>query len=215
MHKHEYCSSSWKMCLLPRLDCPELGTHKVEVCDWNMPQTDPDWDSWTFGKLNSLSTDPMPTLFWLFCRFSIIYLPKHWICLGYDKSWWQYGFRHHWRIFHTSMHRLRECVPPCLLIYETTVVLSIEIMTQEWWIYFKALSVQNERPLFPTCWYGAWIGLPTSDHERIDSSVPDELPNRNDWHLYKGMFWGLEGEWTSLQIYWCSSTISKGIRSYC
>ena len=35
------------------------------------------------------------------------------------------------------IYRLGECVPPCLLIYETTVVLSVEIMTQEWWIYFK------------------------------------------------------------------------------
>ena len=46
-------------------------------------------------------------------------------------------FRHHRRIFHTCTHRSRECVPPCLLIYETTVVLSVDIMTQEWWIYFK------------------------------------------------------------------------------
>ena len=43
MHKHEDCSSSWKMHLSQRLDCPELGTHKVEVCDWNASQTDPDW----------------------------------------------------------------------------------------------------------------------------------------------------------------------------
>ena len=44
-------------------------------------------------------------------------------------------------------------------------------------------------------WYGAGIGLPTSYHERTDSSVPDELPICYDWHPYKGMFWGLEGEW--------------------
>ena len=79
-----------KMYLLQRLDCPELGTHKVEACDSKVSETDPDWDSWTFGKLHLLSIDPMPTLFWLFCRFSITCLPKHWICLGYDKSWWQY-----------------------------------------------------------------------------------------------------------------------------
>ena len=33
MHKHEYCSSSWKIRLSQRLDCPELGTHKVEVTE--------------------------------------------------------------------------------------------------------------------------------------------------------------------------------------
>ena len=33
MHKHEDCSSSWRMHLSQRLDCPELGIHKVEVCD--------------------------------------------------------------------------------------------------------------------------------------------------------------------------------------
>ena len=38
------------------------------------------------------------------------------------------------RISHTSTHRSRECVSPCLLIKETTVVLSVDIMRQEWWI---------------------------------------------------------------------------------
>ena len=33
MRKHEYCSSSWKKCLSQKLVCPELGIHKVEVCD--------------------------------------------------------------------------------------------------------------------------------------------------------------------------------------
>ena len=56
------------------------------------------------------------------------------------------------------------------------------------------------------------IVLPTSDHERIDSSVRDEPPNSNDWHPYKGKFWGLEGDWASLeQNDWCLSTISNGI----
>ena len=33
MRKHEDDSRSWKMRLSQRLDCPELGIHKVEVCD--------------------------------------------------------------------------------------------------------------------------------------------------------------------------------------
>ena len=47
-------------------------------------------------------------------------------------------FRYQWRISHTSMHSLGECVPPCLLIYETTVVLSVDIITQERCIYCMA-----------------------------------------------------------------------------
>ena len=33
MHKHEDCFSSQKIRLPQRLDCPELGLHKVEACD--------------------------------------------------------------------------------------------------------------------------------------------------------------------------------------
>ena len=36
--------------------------------------------------------------------------------------------------------------------------------------------MRNEWQLLPTFWYGVGVGLPTSDCERIDSLVPDELP---------------------------------------
>ena len=32
------------------------------------------------------------------------------------------------------IHRFEEWIPPCLLIYETTVVLSVNIMIQECWM---------------------------------------------------------------------------------
>ena len=119
---------------IAKLDCPELGIHKVEVCDWNVSQTAPDWDSWTFGKLNSLSTDPMPTLFWLFCQLSIICLPKHWICLWYDESW------RHYDVLGTIGG---SSIPPhigwenvfLLACWYMSPLLSVEIMTQEGGIF--------------------------------------------------------------------------------
>ena len=111
-------------------------------------------------------------------------------------------------ILHSSKHRLGECVPPCLL---TTVVLSVEIITQEWWMYFiaflsaKRMAVisriliwrwdwsSNQRP-----WKDRLIGSRWAPHpEWLASMKRDEwwtFPRRNDW---------------------CPSTISNEIESYC
>ena len=73
-------------------------------------------------------------------------------------------------------------------------------MTQEWGIYFSALINAKQIAIISNMLIWSWDGgILTSDHERIDSSVPDELPNRNDWHPYKGIFCGLAGEWTFLE----------------
>ena len=53
----------------------------------------------------------------------------------YVEFAWNMTNSDHDIVFQTPMEvllwRLGECVPPCLLIYETTVVLSVEIITQE------------------------------------------------------------------------------------
>ena len=80
----------------------------------------------------------------------------------------------------------------------------------------KKKRKKKKRPLFPEYWYGAGIGLPSSDHERIVSSVLDELPIRNGWHPCKGMHWDLEDGWTFPEwSSWCPSNISNEIKSYC
>ena len=203
------------MRLSRRLDCPELGIHKVAVCDWSESQTDPDWDSWTFGKLNSLSIDPMPTLFWLLCLFSITCLPKHWICLEYDESWGQYDVLGTIEGFSIPVRIDWENLFPLACWYMRPLLCCQWISWHKNGEYTsRSLSVRNEWPLFPTCWYGVGIGLPTSDHERIDSSVLDELPNWSDWHLCNGKFQGLEGKWAFPERSdWSSSAILNGIWS--
>ena len=106
------------------------------VCDWYVSQTNPHWDNWAFGKWNLLSIEPTPILFWEVCPISKDGLPIYWISLEYDELWSWYRVPGTNGGFPIPLRIGWENVSPCLLKYETTVVLSVEIITQEWWMYF-------------------------------------------------------------------------------
>ena len=59
--------------------------------------------------------------------------------------------------------------------------------------------MRNEWPLFQHVDMELGLVFLPATIERIDPSVPDELPIHIDWHPYKGMFWGLKGEWAFLE----------------
>ena len=80
------------------------------------------------------------------------------------------------------MHRLGECVPLCLLIYETTVVLSVDIITQEWSMYCMAFFSAKRMAIISRILIWSWDWSSVKHHERIVQSAQDELPIHNDWH---------------------------------
>ena len=130
MHRNVNCSSSLIMHLLQWLDCLELEIHTMGVCDWIESQTNPHWKIWAFERCNLPPFDPGTILYWQVSSLErrsarILNLPGIWQILRIMSC-----SRHQWRISHTSMHRLGECVSPCLLIHETIVVLSVDIITQ-------------------------------------------------------------------------------------
>ena len=160
MHMHEENSSSLTMHLSLRHDCPKLEIHTMGFCDRIMSQTNPHWDNWTFGKWNSPPIDPKPILFWEVCPISKDGLPIYWICLEYDELWSWYCVPN--TNGGSPIPPRISCVPPCLLILETTVVLSAEIMTQEWCMYFMAFFSTKPMAIISRIliWNWDWIFWP-------------------------------------------------------
>ena len=116
-HKHVACSSSWIRHLLQKLDCLELEKHTMGVCDWIESQTNPHWEIWAFENCNLPPFDPRTIPYWEACLILRDGRQECWNSLGM----WQIlritlCSRHQWKISHTSIHRLGECVPPVFVL---------------------------------------------------------------------------------------------------
>ena len=182
MHMHVESSSSLIMRLSLRLDYPELGIYTMGVCNWIESQTNPHWENWAFEKWNSPQNDPKTILSWEVCPISKVSLPI--FCLEFDKFCYWYP---------VPGTNGEFPITPCkgwgnvflLICWHMRPLLYCR--SKSWhksgvcilWLS----SMQNKWRLFPEYLYGAGVGLPTSDYEKIVSSARDELPIHNNWHF--------------------------------
>ena len=128
MCKHVDCSSSRIRCLSQRLECPELEKHAMGICYWIQLQTNPHREIWAFEKCNLPPFNPPRTKDYSVLRglsnlerqsTRMLNIPGMWRIL-----WITLCSRHQWKTSYTSIHKLAECVPPCLL---TLVLLNPDI----------------------------------------------------------------------------------------